>query len=199
MSKASPPRHLTDDEPIGSHAQRGAHELAHAHRAGAFGVGRSGLEPHDVRLVEPQLGGLLDRDDPLDRDRSRCASAFAHVVLPALGRARHHDVPPRAHDRFEQPDRRGIEPEVGERDRTRREPANGEARAVGRERRQHRVEARTVGEAGVDHRRRAIEAQPERRDHPLGDAHDRVGVDLALDRLDAAGALDEHAVRDRSP
>ena len=38
--------------------------------------------------------------------------------------------------------------------------------------------ARPVGEAGVDDRRRAIEAQTERRDDALDDPHDRVGVEI---------------------
>ena len=45
-----------------------------------------------------------------------------------------------------------------------REPPDRDARPVGRERRQHRVQSRAVGQAGVDHRRRAVEPQPERRD-----------------------------------
>ena len=49
-----------------------------------------------------------------------------------------------------------------------------------------------VGQPGVDHRRRAIEPQPERRDHALDDAHDRRGVNDAGHALDATVALDEH-------
>ena len=64
-SSASAPRTSPTTIAVGSHAQRGAHEIAHRHRARAFGVGRAGFEPDDVRLREPELGGLLDRDDPL--------------------------------------------------------------------------------------------------------------------------------------
>ena len=62
--------HLADDDAVGTHAQRAAHEIAHADRADALGVRRTRLEPHDVRLREAQLGGLLDRDDPLVARRS---------------------------------------------------------------------------------------------------------------------------------
>ena len=78
------PADLADDDAIGSHAQRAAHEIAHADRAGSLGVRGPGLEPHDVRLDEPQLGRLLDRDDAFARGRSRAASALQHVVLPEL-------------------------------------------------------------------------------------------------------------------
>ena len=74
------------------------------------------------------------------------------------------------------------------------EPADREARTVGREWRQHGMEARAVGEPGVDHRRRAIETQAERRDDPLDDPHDGRGVDLARDALDPARAFDEDTV-----
>ena len=56
---------LADDDAVGPHAQRGAHEIAHRDRACALGVGRPRFEPHDVRLREAELGGLLDRDDAL--------------------------------------------------------------------------------------------------------------------------------------
>ena len=48
--------------------------------------------------------------------------------------------------------------------------------------------ASTIGDARSSRR-------PSGAMHPLDDAHDRVGVELARDRLDAAVALDEHAVR----
>ena len=99
------------------------------------------------------------------------------------------------HHRLERTGGRVVEPEVGERDRPDREPPDREAGPVGRERREHRVQPRAVGEPRVDHRRRAIEPEPERRDDPLGDADDGVGVELAVDRFDASATLDEHAVR----
>ena len=73
--------------------------------------------------------------------------------------------------------------------------ANRHARAVGRERREDRMQPRPVREARVDHRRRAIEAKPERRDHALRDAQDRFGVELAGDRFEPAGPLDEYPIR----
>ena len=56
---------LADDDAVGPHAQRVPDELADAHLALALDVRRAGLEADDVPLLEPELGRVLDRDDPL--------------------------------------------------------------------------------------------------------------------------------------
>ena len=81
--------------------------------------------------------------------------------------------------------------------RARAEPADGDARAVDGQRRDDRMEARAVGEAGVDHRRCAVEPQPERRDDALDEAQDPARVEREGHWLEPAGALDERAVRAR--
>ena len=57
--------------------------VPHPDPARALGVRRPRFEPHDVRLREPELGGLLDRDDPLGGGIAP-ESVFSRVVLPAL-------------------------------------------------------------------------------------------------------------------
>ena len=47
---------LTDDDSVGSHAQRVAHEIANRHLAHTFGVRRAGFEVDDVGLLQTQLG-----------------------------------------------------------------------------------------------------------------------------------------------
>src|ERR1035437_39487 len=56
---------LSDDNPIGPHAQRVDHQFADRHTAAALDVGRPGLERHHVLLAELELGGVLDGDDAL--------------------------------------------------------------------------------------------------------------------------------------
>ena len=64
--------HLADDDPVGAHAQRVAHEVADRDVALALDVRRASLEAEHVALVERELGGVLDRHDPLVvRDRRR--------------------------------------------------------------------------------------------------------------------------------
>ncbi len=59
------PAALADDDPVGPHPQRVADQVAGRDLARALDVGRPGLHPDDVRLLEPQLGRVLDRRHPL--------------------------------------------------------------------------------------------------------------------------------------
>ena len=59
------PADLADDDPIRAHAQRVADEIANQHLALALDVRRPRLEPDHVLLLQLQLGGVLDGDDPL--------------------------------------------------------------------------------------------------------------------------------------
>ena len=71
---------LADDDPVRTHAQRVPDELADADLALALDVRRPSLERDHV-LLELELGGVLDRDDPLiARDEGQ--TAFSVVVLP---------------------------------------------------------------------------------------------------------------------
>ena len=88
---------LADDDPVGPHAQRVAEEVADADLAGALDVGRPRLEAHDVRLVEQQLGRVLDRHDALalrqergehveERRLAGAGAAADHAVEARLNR-----------------------------------------------------------------------------------------------------------------
>ena len=59
------PAALADDDPVGPHAQGVADQVAGGDLALALDVGRAGLHPDDVRLLEPQFGRILDRRHPL--------------------------------------------------------------------------------------------------------------------------------------
>ena len=59
--------HLTDDEPVGSHAQRLPDEVADGDRARAFDVGRSRFESYDVGMLGSQLRGILDEEHAMPR------------------------------------------------------------------------------------------------------------------------------------
>ena len=80
----------------------------------------------------------------------------------------------------------------------RAEAADRDRRPVDRQRRDHDVDPRAVGEAGVDHRAELVDAPAERRE----DALDRVAQLLLvgegdLGRLDPPAALDVDAARAR--
>ena len=65
MSNASAPRTSPTMIRSGPHAQRVAHQVALGDLAPPLDVGRPRLQPGDVRLLQLQLGRVLDRDDPL--------------------------------------------------------------------------------------------------------------------------------------
>ena len=127
---------------------------------------------------------------------SRRSSAVSSIVTIALagrdrGRQRvqqrrlagaraagHDDVPTRGDRPAQEAAARGARRERLERDGPRREAADRHARPVDRERRDHRVQARPVGEPRVDHRRGTVETQTERRDDTLDEAHDAGRVEV---------------------
>ena len=62
---------LADDDAVGTHAERVLHEIADRVLAAAFEVRGARFQRDDVRLLELELGGVLDRDDALVRAGSR--------------------------------------------------------------------------------------------------------------------------------
>ena len=91
---------FADDDPVGAHAQRVLQEIAHRDLAGAFEIGGAGFQADDMRLLQLQLGGILDRHGALgmlDHARQRVEER----CLARSGAARDQDIAPRFDDRFE--------------------------------------------------------------------------------------------------
>ena len=61
------PATLTHDDPVGPHSQGVDQEQPLRHLAMALDVGRPGLQPHHVGLLQLEFGRVLDGDDPLGR------------------------------------------------------------------------------------------------------------------------------------
>src|SRR4029079_14048319 len=82
---------LTDDDAVGTHTQRVAHEVADLDLALALDVGRARFHPEHVLLVELELLGVLDGHDALvGGDEAR--QHVQHRRLTGAGTAAHHDV-----------------------------------------------------------------------------------------------------------
>ena len=152
------PPDLADDDAVGPHAQRVAHEVADRGGADAVGVGGPGLEPHDVRRGQAQLGGVLDGDHPLAVGDQR-AERVEQGGLARAGAAADDHVGPGARPPTQQVGDAG-RAERAEGDRRGAEPADGEAGPVDGERGHDGVDPRPVGQAGIDERRRAVDPQP---------------------------------------
>ena len=56
---------LADHDPVGPHPQRVAQQVANRHLPPALDAGRPALQPDHVRLLQAQLGRVLDRHHPL--------------------------------------------------------------------------------------------------------------------------------------
>ena len=186
--------HLADDQSVGPHPQRVAHELPDADLARALETRAARLQARDVRAIDAQLGGVLDGHDPLARVDARGERAQQRR-LAARRAAADDDREPRAHAAIEQVGvglgERAELDQLGQRERSWREPAQRQERSVRRERRQHDVQARAVGETRVDHRLRVVEPASRARGQANAGVAQRAGVVEAQRRaLQTAPALD---------
>ena len=75
--------HLADDEPVGPHPQRLAHEVDEGDPADALDVGPTTLQPHDVGVRRGRARGRPRRPRPARRPGTRRPGAASTVVLPA--------------------------------------------------------------------------------------------------------------------
>ena len=194
---------LTDDDAVGSHTQGVAHQVADLHLALALDVRRARLHREHVRLVELELLGVLDGDDALvGRDEAR-----QHVEerrLTGTGTTADHDVEAALHALVDEVrDLRRERPEVDEvldRVRVLGELSDGHERSTDGQRVHDAVDAGAVGQTGVHHRVRLVDA-PADLAHDLVDDAPQVGLvgelDLGLDEL--AAPLHVDVVRARSP
>jgi hypothetical protein len=149
-------------------------------------------------LAQPQLGGVLDRDHAVvGRDPHR--KRIEQRGLARAGPAGDEDAAPRAHRLREQLPRSLGEGPAGDElvgvGARCREPAHRERRPVDRQRRDHDVDPRAVGQPGVGHRAELVDAPTDGREDALDRVTQRLlGVKADLARLDPAAALDEDGV-----
>jgi hypothetical protein len=118
-------------------------------------------------------GGLFDRDHALGR-RNETAQIVEHRRFAGAGSAADDDVRPRA-DRRDQKvrhiGRQASQPHhIVEQQRLGFEPANRQRRPAQRQRGDHGVEARSVGQLRVNHRRDFVDAPAGAADQPLNES-----------------------------
>src|ERR1700733_1316913 len=189
---------LAYHDAVGPHAQGVAHQVADRDLALALDVGRARLERHEVGMVQLQLGGILDRHDAFalgdevgeDVEQgglARAGAARDHHVLAVLdgdlheldhlgaGRSKSHEI-------------LGPELALGE-------LADGDARSLQSERRDHGIHARAVLQARIHHRGTLVDAPADRGDDALNDAgHRAVAGEGHREALEHPGALDEDLI-----
>src|SRR5579875_1799709 len=199
--KSFRPTHLADDDPIRPHAQAVAHEIAHGHLALAFEVGRPGLQPHHVGLLQLQFGGVFAGDDTL-AVVDELGETIEKRRLARARAARNQRIHPATADDAQNLGslrRDGAElDQLVERELVLPEFADRQRRAVDGEGRRDDVDARAVGKARIADRRGFVDATADLADDPLTDIEELLVVaeadtgllDLALDfDVDRAGAV----------
>ena len=190
--------HFTHDDPIGPHAKGVAEQVPLAHRTGPFEVRRAGLHADHVRLLQLQLGGVLDRHEPFTARNER-GKHVQQCRLAGSGAARDQRVHLPSDGRFQERNhfrRAGSHLDEAIWGEALSEAANREYGAVERERWQHGVDARTVWKPSIDHRARFVHATTDPRGDPLNHANE---VSLIregdIDLLEPAAALDVDLIR----
>ena len=186
---------LANDDAIGPHTEGVDDQLPLADGALAFDVRRTRLEPRDVLLLQLQLGGVLDRDDPLaigdesgqdvEQRRLAGAGAAADQAVQPRADAVAEKVEHRLRQRLQRDQVFRLEP-LG------RKPADRQKRAVHGQRRDDRVDARSVGQPRVHHRRAVVDPAADAAHDPIDDPEQ---VAIVLEgrghAFEDAGTLDE--------
>src|ERR1039457_5436194 len=190
--------HLAHYDAIRTHAQAVDDELAHADRAFAFDVGRTGLGADDVFLLELQFGRIFDGDDTLrirnvtgknveNGGFARAGSSGDEQVQAAFDHGREH---------FEHGLGQGLVVEhVARGDGIAAKAADGKAGAVEGQGRNDGVDARAILQAGIHHGRRLIDATPDAGDDAVDDLHQvLVVLEGQAGNFQFAGAFDVDTV-----
>ncbi len=190
---------LADHDAVGAHPQGVDDQIADVDAALAVDVRRARLEPAHVFLVELELGGVLDGDDPLV-DRDEPGADVEEGRLPGTGAPGDDDVGPGQDARL---DERGAllgdgseTDQVGNLIGVLRELPDGQQGAVERHRRDGGVDARSVQEPGIAERCPRVDPPADRRDDGVDDPHEvSLVVEANVGQQDLALAFDVHHLR----
>src|SRR5581483_10218130 len=177
-----------------AHAQAVTHQIAHGHLALALEVGRPGFQPHHVRLLQLQFGGVFAGDDALV-GVDETGQAVQQRGLTRAGAAGDDGVDAAAADNAEdfRPLRsdRAIFDQLLESELFLPEFADGQRRPVDGQRRNDDVDAGAVGQTRVADRRGFVHAAADLADDALADVEKLLIVAKAnAGALNLAGDLD---------
>ncbi len=146
---------LAEDDAVRAHPQRVADQVAGAHLAMPFGVGRAGFQAHHMRVTELQLGYVLDGHQTLITV-DQLAQHVEHGGLARAGAAADQNVAAFADGLLEELENRLIDGlhghQVGALEHVLAEFPDRQARAVQRNGRNDRVDPAAIGQACVNHR-----------------------------------------------
>ena len=170
---------LAQDEAVGAHAHRGAHQLGQGHPARPLHIGAPLGQVHAVGVVGAQFRCLLDAHDALVGGDQR-QDGREQRRLPAARLPRDEHVGAHPHQRPQQGGDPGRQ-RAAARERVDGEVApprrpEGDERARGGHGREHGVQPHSALQSAVHDRARVVEALPARRGHPDREAAHVVGA-----------------------
>ena len=165
----------------------------------AFDVGGPRFQPAHVRLLQPQLGGVLDGHHAL-LFGNESGQGVEQRCLAAAGAARNQDIQPGAHARRQEIDhfrgQRLLGHQVLGLDRPHAEAADRHHRAIQGQRRNDGVDAAAVRQSAVHHGTGLIDAPPGLAHDPLNDVQQVVVVvEGNVGPLQLAAALHVNGLR----
>ncbi|MNC08324.1 hypothetical protein D3C75_559050 [compost metagenome] len=188
--------HFANHNAVGTHPQAVAHQLPLAHLAAPLDVRRPGFQAHHVGLLQLQFGRVLDGDDPLVV-RNETGQDIEHGGLAAAGTAGNQHVQAPTDNRLEQQGNgRGQRPHLDQAvgiEQVHRKAPDRHARAVDGQRRDNRVDPRTVLEPGIHQGRRLVDTPPQAGDDAVNDVQQMLIIAKThIGALQLAEALDIH-------
>ena len=190
---------FADDDAVRTHSETVLHEVADRYRTLPLDVRGTGLEPHDMRLLQPKFRRVLDRHDTLvlgnvagqevEERRLAGSRAAGDDDVLAEPHAQLHEL-----RRIGRP--RAEADKVLRRQRLLRKLSNRDRRPAERERRNDRIDTAAVRQARVHIRLRLVDAAPKRRHNALDHGHDaRIVRELAVGEHQLSAALDVDLLR----
>ena len=195
--------HLADDDPFRAHTQAVLDQIAHGDLAFAFDIRRARFEPHDMRLLQLEFGGVFAGDDAFVVV-DIAGQAIQQRGLAGAGTAGHHSVDAAAADDLQDLRAfrrdRAVFHQLLERQLVLLEFADGERGSVDRERRHDGVDAGAVRQARVADRGGFVDPAADLADDALADIEQLLVVakpDAGL--VNFAGDFDVDRARSRSP
>ncbi|MNI19368.1 hypothetical protein D3C73_728040 [compost metagenome] len=186
--------HFADHDTVRTHPQAVAHQLPLAHLAAPLDVRRPGFQAHHVGLLQLQFGRILDGDDPLVV-RNETGQHIEHGGLAAAGTAGNQHVQAPTDNRLEQQGNgRGQRPHLDQAvgiEQVHRKAPDRHARAVDGQRRDNRVDPRTVLEPGIHQGRGLVDTPTQAGDDAVNDVQQMLIIAKThIGALQFAEALD---------
>ena len=191
--------YFAEDDPVRTHPQGVADQVAGLHFAVPFGIWRTGFQAHHVRVAELQFGDVFDGHQPFVRV-DQLAENVQQRGFAGAGAAADQNVAALVHGFLDEIEDRLIDGlhrhQVSAFKHVLAKLSNRQAWAVEGDRRNDRIDPAAIGQACIDHRRRLIKPSAQGREDPLHDPFDVVGVDeTKVTLMQHTFAFDEHPVR----